>query len=83
MATVSIELDEDQSRRLRELSATVRRSEQELCREAVQRYLEGHERPDGEDANAGHEALRAMIGLVKQEPSDLSIQHDLRPGDPT
>jgi predicted DNA-binding protein len=83
MATVSIELDEDQSRRLRELSATVRRPEQELCREAVQRYLESQERSAGKDANAGYDALRAMIGLVKQGPSDLSVAHDLRPGDQT
>jgi hypothetical protein len=41
-----------------------------------------HEHTRGEDTSAGYAALRAMIGLVKQGPSGLSIEHDLRPGDP-
>jgi plasmid stability protein len=81
MATVSIELDEGQARRLKELAAAARRSEQDLAREALQQYLQSHERRDKETGSIGFAALRAMIGLVKDGPSGLSLEHDLRPGD--
>jgi hypothetical protein len=35
------------------------------------------------DTAAGYAALRAMIGLVKEGPTDLSIKHDGHPGAPT
>jgi predicted transcriptional regulator len=38
---VLIELDAEQERRLRDLAAEVRRSEQDLCLEAVERYYPG------------------------------------------
>jgi predicted transcriptional regulator len=82
MATVSIELDEEQARKLRERAGAARRSVQDLCREAVERYLEGDEVSGEVQRDAGYAALRAMIGLVKDGPSDLSMEHDLRPGDP-
>jgi predicted transcriptional regulator len=82
MATVCIELDGEQARRLGELAAAARRSEQDLCREALQQYLEGHGRSVAEGANAGYVALREMVGLVREGPSGLSMEHDFRPGDP-
>ncbi len=84
MSTVSIELDDEQARRLKELAASVRRSEQDLCRDAVQQYLkERVGSGNGEkDKDAGYAALRAMIGLVRNGPTDLSVEHDHRPDDP-
>jgi Ribbon-helix-helix protein, copG family len=81
MATVSIELNDEQARRLRELAAAAQRSEQDLCREALQQYLEGHLGSDGVTAPFGYAALRAMIGLVKDGPTSLSVEHDFKPGE--
>jgi hypothetical protein len=81
MATVSIELDDEQVRRLKELAAASRRSEQDLAREALQEYLQSHGHPGGETGPIGSAALRAMIGLVQDGPAGLSLEHDLRPGD--
>jgi hypothetical protein len=82
MATVCIELGGEQARRLRELAAVARRSEQDLCREAVEQYLEGHGTPVAGGADSGYDALREMVGIVRDGPAGLSIEHDLRPGDP-
>ncbi|MBV8130533.1 MAG: hypothetical protein JO114_23025 [Planctomycetaceae bacterium] len=81
MVTVSIGLDEQQARKLKALSAAVRRSEQDLCREALQQYLEAQEPAPDEPGPVGYAALRAMIGLVKEGPTQLSVEHDLQPGD--
>ena len=80
--TVSIELDEEQVRKLRELAEEVRRPEQELCREALEQYLREHQRPELREGLTGRSALLAMIGLVKAGPTNLSIDHDYHRGDP-
>ncbi len=82
MATVSIELDEDQSLRLRALSAALRRPEEDLAREAVRQYLDDHAESARPETNGRYEALRAMIGLASSGPDDLSVVHDLRRDDP-
>lgn len=82
MATVSIELDEDQARRLRALSAALRRPEEDLAREAVRQYLDDHADSARPDRNGGYKALRAMIGLAGSGPDDLSVVHDVRRDDP-
>ena len=81
MTKVCIELDEEQAQRLRELASVVRKSEQDLCREALESYLQGHERPMRGAGPKGYAALRQMIGLVVDGPTDMSVVHDLRPGD--
>lgn len=81
MSTLSIELDEEQARRLRDLAAEVRRPEQELCREALEQYLREHREPGRGKSLIGRSALQAMIGLVKDGPTNLSVEHDHRPGD--
>jgi predicted transcriptional regulator len=81
MVTVSFELDEQQSQKLKALSTAARRSEQDLCREALQQYLHAQEPAAHQTGPAGYAALRAMIGLVKEGPTQLSVEHDLRPGD--
>jgi hypothetical protein len=78
---VLIELDAEQERRLRDLAAEVRRSEQDLCLEAVERYLEAHGRSGGEAGRDRYGPFRKMIGLVRGGPTDASIAHDVRPGD--
>ena len=81
MTKVYIELDEEQAQRLRELASVVRKSEQDLCREALEAYLQGYEWPTRGAGPKGHAALRKMIGLVVDGPTDMSVVHDLRPGD--
>ena len=79
MTTVSIELDKAQARRLRELATAARRSEQELCREAVEHYLQGRGQPEAGSRPVGQAALREMIGLVVDDLADASTMHDTRP----
>jgi hypothetical protein len=81
MTTLSIELDDDQGRRLRELAAAVQKSEQDLCREALDQYLQIQGRWDRERGPERYVAFEKMIGLVKDGPSDSSVVHDPRPGD--
>jgi predicted transcriptional regulator len=81
MSTVSIELDEEQARKLRDLAAEVRRPEQELCREALEKYLQEHGTQERGESLIDRPALQAMIGLVKHGPTDLSVEHDYRRGD--
>jgi hypothetical protein len=81
MTTVSIELDDDQGRRLRELAAAVQKSEQDLCREALEQYLENQAASGREPSPERYAAFKKMIGLVKDGPTDSSVVHDLRPGD--
>jgi hypothetical protein len=82
MTRVSIELDDDQGRRLRELAAIVRKSEQDLCREALEQYMHNQGRVRGEPGPERYAAFEKMIGLVKDGPNDSSAVHDLRPSDP-
>jgi len=82
MATVSIELNDEQARMLRELAVKAQRSEQDLCRDALEQFLQRHPFPYGGTSPVGRAALKAMIGLVKDGPKDLSIQHDHREDDP-
>jgi hypothetical protein len=81
MTRLYIELDEHQAQRLRELASVVRKSKQDLCREALESFLQGHERPTRGASPKGYAALRKMIGLVKDGPTDMSVVHDIRPGD--
>ena len=81
MTKVYIELDEEQAQRLRELASVVRKSEQDLCREALESYLQGHLQSTREAGPKGHAALRRMIGLVADGPTDTSVTHGARPGD--
>jgi hypothetical protein len=82
MTTVSIELDDDQGRRLRELAAADRKSEQDLCREALEQYLQNRGGPGHRPGPGRYAAFEKMIGLVKDGPTDSSVVHDRRPGDP-
>ena len=81
MKRVVVELDEGQAQRLREHAVDAGISEQELCREALESYLQGREPLEREPRPAGHEALRRMIGLVVQGPTDASVAHDVNPAD--
>ena len=77
MTHVVIELDEAQDRILRHRAAEEKRTPQDLCREAVARYL-GEITPEGPDR---YESFRRMIGLVPDGPTDASVRHDHRPED--
>lgn len=83
MTTVSIELDEAERQQLRDLAAAEGRAEPEICREALRAYLHRHGRIGPKPSPAeGYAALRELIGLVEEGPTDASIVHDYRPGDP-
>jgi hypothetical protein len=81
MASVTIELDRELEEVLEEIAASEQKSAQDLCREAVERFLrERDPRARGPESDR-YSVLRRMIGLVKEGPTDASIHHDLRPGD--
>jgi hypothetical protein len=80
MPKMSIELTADQERKLREIAAAERKSEEELCLEAVEGFLKARGCADVQ-APDRYEPLRKMIGLVKEGPTDASVHHDLRPGE--
>jgi hypothetical protein len=82
MAAVSIELNDEQARKLRELAVQARMSEQDICRDALEKFLQDHPPPTGGRRPVGRAALEAMIGLVKDGPADLSIRHDRRQDEP-
>jgi hypothetical protein len=81
MARVMIELDAAQEQRLQEIAAAEQRSEEDLCREAVEQFLSSHAHLDAEPSTDPYEPFRKMIGLVKEGPTDASEHHDLRPGE--
>jgi hypothetical protein len=81
MARVMIELDEAQEQRLQEIAAAEQRSEEDLCREAVEQFLKSHIHLDAEPSADPYEPLMKMIGLVEEGPTDASVHHDLRPGE--
>lgn len=62
MSKLEIELDERHDRLLRRAADAERRSPQDLCREAVERYLEATQGPDAEVEPAGAEAVRDPSG---------------------
>ncbi len=90
MSQVVFELDTEQERLLQEIAAAERRSTGDLCRELVQQFLQRRERSrrgqtpdrDREPNPDRYEAFRKMIGAAKEGPTDMSINHDYRPGDP-
>ncbi len=83
MSQVIVELDAELERLLQHLAGASGRSTEDLCREAVQEFLQGRLRPRREPEPDRYAPLRAMIGLSKEGPTDSSIYHDYRPGDPT
>jgi hypothetical protein len=84
IAQVTIDLNEEQRRRIRELAAVQQKPEQQVYRDAIGAYLlsvpEPHDPADG--ASADYEPLQRMIGMVNDGPADMSVAHDGRPGDP-
>ena len=77
MTRIVVELDEAQDRLLQRRAAEERRTPQDLCREALLRYLVG----GSSEESDRYEPFRRMIGLVADGPTDASIRHDLRPED--
>ncbi len=77
MTRVVIELDEAEDRILRHRAAEEKRTPQELCREAVARYL-GDLAPEIRDR---YEPFRRMVGLVVDGPTDASVRHEHQPED--
>jgi hypothetical protein len=84
MSGLLIELDEAQQRQLRELAEAERRTEAEICREAVSDYIRRRAPAAPGPAPDPYEPLRKLIGLVPKGEgrADSSIFHDYRPGDP-
>lgn len=83
MEQLTIEIDADLRSRLDALAASERTSTQELARRALTRLVADRKRPvpPGPPDDDPYAPLRAMIGLVSDGPSDLSVNHDCRPGD--
>jgi predicted transcriptional regulator len=82
MPEVLIELDPDQKRRLEAVAASQRRSEQEVCRDAVIELLERLPAEAPADRAAGFAALRGIIGLAGESGRENgSVYHDIRPGE--
>ena len=81
MASVTIELDDATERLIRSIADDEQRSTQEICLEALDQLVQSRKRMNREGRRDPHPALLAMIGLVKQGPTDASVTHDIRPGD--
>ncbi len=79
MTRLVIELDEGRGRKLQDLAVRSRRTEADLCREAIDRLL--LEREATATTAEGLEALRRLIGLVPDGPTHSAQQHDWTPGD--
>jgi len=77
MSSVTIEIDEETERLLRDVAEIERRTAQEVCVEALNQFLQSR---GGRDPDR-YSAFREMIGLVKDGPTDSSVVHDIRPGD--
>ena len=70
---ISVRLDAEIERRLREAARAAGKNESEVVREALTAYLAGHQRRE----NALEVARRAgIIGCAKGLPSDLSTNPD-------
>ena len=81
MASVTIELDREMEEVLEEIAASEQKSAQDLCREAVEQFLRERGPLTRGPESDRYSALRRMIDLVKDGPTDASIHHDLRPGE--
>jgi hypothetical protein len=82
MSKLVLELPPEQRERLHALAAAQRRSEEEICLEALDRFLATQLGADRDSTDDGDEALLEIIGLVKDGPEDASVYHDIRPGEP-
>jgi hypothetical protein len=83
MAQLTIELDAEQEKLLEEIAATEHRSAEELCLEALDTFLQSRRTPANGAGKDPYAAFRKMIGLAGEGgPTDSSIYHDFRPGDP-
>ena len=80
----SSEIDADLRSRLDALAASERTSTQELAKRALTRLVADRKRPAslGPPDDDPYAPLRAMIGMIEDGPTDSSIYHDGRPGDP-
>lgn len=82
MSRLVLELPPEQRERLQAVANAQQRSEEEICIEALDQFLQNAEPVEpGRDSEA-RELLLGLIGLVKDGPTDASIYHDIRPEDP-
>jgi len=81
MSHLTIELDADLRSRLDALAASEWTSPQELAKEALERLV-ADRKPAAIRGDDPYAPLWAIIGMVEGGPTDSSIYHDGRPGDP-
>ena len=75
MAELTIQLTDDQDRRLDELASEERRTKQQLVREAVDNYLKGTAVETNVYSDP-YEPLMRIIGIGRSGKSDGSLKHD-------
>jgi hypothetical protein len=81
MTRVTIELDREFEEALEGVAASERKSAQDLCREVVERFLRQRLAQARSPETDRYSAMRKMIGIVKEGPTDASIHHDWRAGE--
>jgi hypothetical protein len=81
MTRVTIELDREFEDALQGVAASEHKSAQDLCREVVEGFLRQHIAQARGSETDRYSAMRKMIGMVKEGPTDASIHHDWRAGE--
>jgi|GEM_PF-1436966 len=81
MTRVTIELDRELEEALEGVAAAERKSARELCREVVEGFLRQRLAQARSPETDRYSAMRKMIGMVKEGPTDASIHHDWRAGE--
>ncbi len=78
---VTIELDREFEEALKGVVASEHKSAQDLCREVVEGFLRQRLAQARSPETDRYSAMRKMIGMVKEGPTDASIHHDWRAGE--
>jgi hypothetical protein len=81
MTKLILDIPPHQKKRLREIAAREKRSEEDVSLEALELYLRTYEKPIAATKPDPYHPLRQMVGLADEGPADLSIRHDLREGE--
>ena len=76
MVELTVELEDEQEKRLEELAAEERRTKQQLARQVIEGYLKAHPENREVSEEEGCEAFARIAGIASGGPPDASVNHD-------